>query len=148
MHIYIHMHTHHVEHTTAAAHMPCSRASQSRSHNLDGCIHTYAHTNTLQRQLICLTRVLLGHAAVILMDEATASMDSQTDALVQSAIHTHFNESTMIIIAHRIATVMLCDVVMVMDKGCTVEIGQPKELRQNKNSAFYALASEMQEEHH
>ena len=75
-------------------------------------------------------------------------MDSQTDAVVQRTIREQFAESTMIIIAHRIATVMLCDSVLVMDKGRAVEFGPPNELRRNKACAFYALACEMEEGDH
>jgi ABC-type multidrug transport system fused ATPase/permease subunit len=82
------------------------------------------------------------------MDEATASMDSQTDTVVQRTIREQFRESTMIIIAHRIATVMLCDYILVMEKGRAVEFGPPHELCRDKNSAFYALASELEEGEH
>jgi ABC-type multidrug transport system fused ATPase/permease subunit len=107
------------------------------------CTHTHK-----QRQLICLARVLLRRAAVVVMDEATASMDSQTDAVVQRTIREQFKDSTMVIIAHRIATVMMCDYILVMDKGHAVEFGPPHELRRDRDSAFYALASELQEGEH
>jgi ABC-type multidrug transport system fused ATPase/permease subunit len=91
----------------------------------------------------CRTQVLLKKARVVVMDEATASMDHDTDSLVQKAIRTQFHESTLIIVAHRIDTVMMCDNVLVMDAGKAIEFGPPQELLSTKGSIFSKLASEL-----
>lgn len=70
-----------------------------------------------QKQLLCLGRIMLKRSKILFMDEATASVDSQTDAVVQRIIREDFADCTIISIAHRIPTVMDCDRVLVMDAG-------------------------------
>lgn len=70
-----------------------------------------------QKQLLCLGRIMLKCSKILFMDEATASVDSQTDAVVQRIIREDFAACTIISIAHRIPTVMDCDRVLVMDAG-------------------------------
>lgn len=70
-----------------------------------------------QRQLLCLGRVMLKQSRLLFMDEATASVDSQTDAVIQRIIREDFAARTIISIAHRIPTVMDCDRVLVVDAG-------------------------------
>lgn len=70
-----------------------------------------------QRQLLCLGRVMLKRSKILFMDEATASVDSQTDAVIQKIIREDFAACTIISIAHRIPTVMDCDRVLVIDAG-------------------------------
>jgi ABC-type transport system involved in Fe-S cluster assembly fused permease/ATPase subunit len=70
-----------------------------------------------QRQLLCLGRVILKQNQILFMDEATASVDSQTDATIQKITREQFSSCTIISIAHRIPTVMDCDRVLVLEAG-------------------------------
>lgn len=74
-----------------------------------------------QRQLLCLGRVMLKNSKILFMDEATASVDSQTDAVIQGIIREDFANCTIITIAHRIPTVIDCDRVLVVDDGKSFE---------------------------
>ncbi|KAJ0743496.1 putative ABC-type xenobiotic transporter [Helianthus annuus] len=94
-----------------------------------------------QRQLLCLGRVLLKQSRLLFMDEATASVDSQTDAVIQKIIREDFADCTIISIAHRIPTVMDCDRVLVIDAGYAKEFDEPSCLIQ-KPSLFGALVQE------
>ena len=95
-----------------------------------------------QRQLLCLTRALLRQSKIIVMDEATASIDLQTDALIQTSLRLNFAAFTLITIAHRINTILDYDRILVLDGGRVVEFGEPQELLADENSAFASLAAE------
>ncbi|CAI8603785.1 unnamed protein product [Vicia faba] len=94
-----------------------------------------------QRQLLCLGRVMLKQSRLLFMDEATASVDSQTDAVIQKIIREDFSARTIISIAHRIPTVMDCDRVLVVDAGRVKEFDTPTNLLQ-RQSLFAALVQE------
>ncbi|KAL9998518.1 putative ABC-type xenobiotic transporter [Helianthus debilis subsp. tardiflorus] len=99
-----------------------------------------------QRQLLCLGRVLLKQSRLLFMDEATASVDSQTDAVIRKIIREDFADSTIIRIAHRIPTVMDCDRALVIDAGYAKEFDEPSRLIQ-KLSLLGALVQNLGYEH-
>ncbi|XXG54117.1 hypothetical protein AAC387_Pa03g2081 [Persea americana] len=94
-----------------------------------------------QRQLLCLGRVMLKHSRILFMDEATASVDSQTDGVIQKIIREDFSDCTIFSIAHRIPTVMDCDRVLVIDAGLAKEFDSPAHLLE-RQSLFGALVQE------
>ncbi|KAI4301402.1 hypothetical protein L6164_034685 [Bauhinia variegata] len=94
-----------------------------------------------QRQLLCLGRVILKRSRLLFMDEATASVDSKTDSVIQKIIREDFAACTIISIAHRIPTVMDCDRVLVIDAGRAKEFEKPSNLLQ-RQSLFGALVQE------
>lgn len=92
-----------------------------------------------QRQLVCLARSLLRNPKILLLDEATASIDYESDAKVQSTIRQEFSESTILTIAHRLRSVIDYDKILVMDAGEVKEYDHPYSLLLNKNSIFYSM---------
>jgi ABC-type multidrug transport system fused ATPase/permease subunit len=92
-----------------------------------------------QRQLLCIARAILSKAKVLVLDEATASLDAQTDLLIQETIKKNFAELTMLTIAHRLNTIIECDRVMVMDAGKILEFDEPYKLLKNVDGPFRAL---------
>ena len=98
-----------------------------------------------QRQLLCIARALLRKSKVILMDEATASIDLETDMKIQQTIRTQFTESTVITIAHRIHTIIDSDRVLVLEMGEVKEYDKPSVLLANPNSLFSQLVEKSKE---
>ncbi|KAK2608436.1 hypothetical protein QQS21_003003 [Conoideocrella luteorostrata] len=88
-----------------------------------------------QLQLFCLARVLLSHGAVVLLDEATRSIDLRTDEEVRRVIKEEMRERTVMEVAHRLEVVRECDMVVVMAEGMVMEVGEPEELLE-RDSAF------------
>ena len=75
------------------------------------------------------------------MDEATASVDGDTDARIQVMIRNRFEGTTIVTIAHRLNTIMDSDVILVMDGGMVGEFGSPEDLLQNENGLFTSLVN-------
>lgn len=94
-----------------------------------------------QRQLFCLGRVLLKRNRILVLDEATASIDSATDAILQRIIRQEFSNCTVITVAHRVPTVIDSDMVMVLSYGKLVECDEPSNLMET-NSFFSKLVAE------
>ncbi|CAN4103940.1 unnamed protein product [Withania somnifera] len=95
-----------------------------------------------QRQLVCLGRVLLKKSKVLVLDEATASVDTATDNLIQQTLRLHFTDSTVITIAHRITSVLDSDMVLLLEHGLIAEYDTPGRLLENESSLFAKLVAE------
>ncbi|KAK0599706.1 hypothetical protein LWI29_007846 [Acer saccharum] len=95
-----------------------------------------------QRQLVCLGRVLLKKSKVLVLDEATASVDTATDNLIQQTLRQHFSHCTVITIAHRITSVLDSDMVLLLSHGLIEEYDSPTKLLENKSSSFAQLVAE------
>ena len=92
-----------------------------------------------QRQLLCMARALLRRPKILLMDEATASVDMENDVLIQETVRKEFENSTVLTIAHRLHTVADSDVVMVLEKGKLAEMDKPEKLVAREQSHFKSL---------
>ncbi|XP_028061846.1 putative ABC transporter C family member 15 isoform X1 [Camellia sinensis] len=95
-----------------------------------------------QRQLVCLARVLLQRRKILVLDEATASVDTATDNVIQWRIREETSRCTVITVAHRIPTIIDNDLVLVLDEGKVVEYDSPTELLKTSSSAFSKLVME------
>ncbi|KAI7820518.1 P-loop containing nucleoside triphosphate hydrolase protein [Gamsiella multidivaricata] len=94
-----------------------------------------------QRSLICLARALLRKTKILVLDEATAAVDVETDELIQKTIRKEFKDRTIITIAHRIKTIMDSDKILVLERGRVEEFDAPATLMQ-KQGLFYSLAKQ------
>lgn len=92
-----------------------------------------------QKQLVCLTRALLRRTKILILDEATAAIDLETDDLIQKTIRTEFKDCTVLTIAHRLNTIMDSDRIVVLDKGRILELDTPANLIANTGSVFYGM---------
>merc|ERR1712107_189532 len=92
-----------------------------------------------QRQLVTMARVMLRRSKLVVFDEATAALDSATDAAIQRAIRKCFQGASTLTIAHRLGTIMDNDRIMVLDAGLIAELGTPDELRQRLGGIFASM---------
>jgi ABC-type multidrug transport system fused ATPase/permease subunit len=93
-----------------------------------------------QRQLLCLARSILTKPKILIMDEATSSIDSKSNELLQTAIQTLFAHTTVLSIAHRLLSIVTYDRVLVLQDGAILEYDSPQSLLENPESAFYGMA--------
>jgi ABC-type multidrug transport system fused ATPase/permease subunit len=95
-----------------------------------------------QRQLICLARALLRQSKVIILDEATAAIDAQADYLIQNVLRNELLGATVLVVAHRLPTVLDADLIMGLKLGELVEFDTPAELLQRGDSLLNIFLSE------
>ena len=95
-----------------------------------------------QRQLVCLARAVLRKTKVLVLDEATAAVDLETDDLIQATIRSEFRDCTVITIAHRLNTILDSNRVIVLDEGLIKEFDTPKNLVEDKNSQFRSMVED------
>ena len=108
--------------------------------NLDSIIDEEgANLSVGQRSLVSLARALVKDSKIILLDEATASVDLETDAKIQRTIRTEFADRTLLCIAHRLSTIIGYDKICVMDDGKVAEFDTPLRLFDDVNSIFRGM---------
>ncbi|EAR99522.1 ABC transporter C family protein (macronuclear) [Tetrahymena thermophila SB210] len=100
-----------------------------------------------EKQLIALSRVIVRKCKLLLMDEATASIDEKTDWIIQNMIRSEFQETTIITIAHRLKTIIQYDRILVLSDGEIKEFDSPKSMLNNPNSYLLKLIRENGKEH-
>ncbi|NXC16423.1 MRP6 protein, partial [Corythaeola cristata] len=105
------------------------------------CTDQGENLSTGQKQLVCLARALLRKAKILILDEATAAVDLETDLQIQSTLKTQFKDSTVLTIAHRINTIMDCDRILVLENGRIAEFDTLEHLIAQKG-LFYRLMEE------
>ena len=91
------------------------------------------------QQLICLARAMLNPSRILLLDEATAALDSDTNAAVSEVLQKHFSDRTIFTIAHRLDTIIESDRILTMSAGVVAEFDPPHVLLENPDSIFYDL---------
>jgi ATP-binding cassette subfamily C (CFTR/MRP) protein 1 len=92
-----------------------------------------------ERQLICIARAIMRKSKIIIMDEATSSIDYKTESLIQKSLEKSLKDSTVITIAHRIKTIINYDRIIVLQSGELIEQGSPRQLINSKKGTFYEL---------
>uniref|UniRef100_A0A803MIJ7 ABC-type xenobiotic transporter n=1 Tax=Chenopodium quinoa TaxID=63459 RepID=A0A803MIJ7_CHEQI len=116
---------------------------QDKEHGLDSAVMEDGSNWSMgQQQLFCLGRALLRRSRVLVLDEATASIDNATDMILQRTIRSEFADCTVITVAHRIPTVMDCTKVLAISDGKLVEYDNPMELMKKEDSLFGQLVKE------
>jgi ABC-type multidrug transport system fused ATPase/permease subunit len=99
-----------------------------------------------QRQLLFLARAILAKPKILVMDEATAALDSESDTRMQEALETEFKSTTVISIAHRLNTVAKFDKILVLEGGCLKEYDSPSVLINQDGSLFKSMVEAMGKE--
>jgi ABC-type multidrug transport system fused ATPase/permease subunit len=114
---------------------------------LDGAVaNNGSNFSVGQRQLLCLARALLKRCKLLLLDEATASVDFECDAMIQQTVRREFSSCTVLTIAHRLATVVDSDLVCVLDHGVVVEYDSPAALLRREESVFTQMVRKLGDE--
>jgi ATP-binding cassette subfamily B protein len=98
-----------------------------------------------QRQLLCIARIMLCEPEILILDEATSSIDTRTEIRIQKAFKTAMQGKTAFIVAHRLSTIKDCDVILVMNAGNIVEQGSHTELLEKKGFYYKLYNSQFPE---
>ena len=98
-----------------------------------------------ERQRIAIARAILKDPKILVLDEATSSLDNRSEALIQEALETLMENRTTFIVAHRLSTIHQADQIIVLDKGRVVEIGQHEDLMNNENLYYNLYKLKMQD---
>ena len=99
-----------------------------------------------ERQLLCMARAVIKGCRILVADEATASIDMETDAIIQQTLRERLRHATTLTIAHRLNTIFSSDVIIVMHEGKVAEMGSPDSLRSTAGSKFASMCSSPTEE--
>ncbi|XP_031347077.1 probable multidrug resistance-associated protein lethal(2)03659 isoform X2 [Photinus pyralis] len=105
--------------------------------------HDGSNLSVGQRQLLCLARAIIRRNRILILDEATANVDLETDAIIQDTIRTKFAKCTVLTVAHRINTIIDCDKILVMSAGELVEFDHPHTLLQKEDGVFCGMVRQM-----
>ena len=97
-----------------------------------------------EKALVCICRAVLRKSKVVILDEATATVDLKTEQSIQKLVDSRFKGSTMLVIAHRLQTIINSDKVLLIGDGRKREFGDPKKLMKDENSLFRKLVDRMQ----
>ncbi|XP_063924488.1 ATP-binding cassette sub-family C member 4-like [Zophobas morio] len=92
-----------------------------------------------QERLVCLCRAIVRKSKVVILDEVTANVDSDTESVIHSVISSSFGDSTVIVITHKFRYILGFDNVLVLDNGTVAQVGDPRRLLEDRNGIFYKL---------
>lgn len=95
-----------------------------------------------QKQLVCLARAAISKCKIVVLDEATANMDAETDKMLNRVVEEIFADCTTLTIAHRLHSIMKCDKVLVLDSGKIVEYDSPIVLKNKEGGLFNKMCKE------
>jgi ABC-type multidrug transport system fused ATPase/permease subunit len=95
-----------------------------------------------QRQLLCLARAIVSRPKILILDEATSAVDMETDALIQRSIREEFREATLLVIAHRLSSIVDFDRILVMGDGESKEFGRGRDLMKIEGGVFRGMVEE------